>query len=72
MSINENFVKAVEAAVPDKATKLIIVCSDGRVRTLSALRALDDAGYTAIVGMRGGYNGFSRGASLCAKAAGPC
>jgi len=59
-TINAQFVQGVEATVPDKATKLIVTCSDGRVRTLSALRALDEAGYTNLVGMRGGYNGFSR------------
>ena len=57
---NVEFVAEVERRLPDKATKLIIMCSDGRTRTLSALRALDEAGYTHIVGMRGGYNGFSR------------
>lgn len=57
---NVDFVAEVERKVPDKATKLIVMCSDGRTRTLSALQALDEAGYTHIVGMRGGYNGFSR------------
>lgn len=38
----------------------VITCSDGRVRTLSALQALDEAGYTHIVGMSGGYNRFSQ------------
>jgi hypothetical protein len=36
-SINAKFVSDVERVCPDKATKLIIMCSDGRVRTLSAL-----------------------------------
>ena len=58
-SANANFIADVQAKFPDKASKLIIFCSDGRIRTLSALRALDEAGYTMIVGMRGGYNGFS-------------
>ena len=57
---NVDFVADVARSVPDKATKLIVMCSDGRTRTLSALQALDEAGYTSIVGMRDGYNGFSR------------
>ena len=58
--MNADFVKQVEAKFPNKATKLIITCSDGRTRTLSALRALDAAGYTHLVGMKNGYNHWSR------------
>jgi len=59
-TLNADFVKQVEARFPDKKTKLIITCSDGRMRTFSALRALDAAGYTNIVGMKNGYNHWSR------------
>ena len=59
-TVNADFVKQVEAKFPNKATKLIITCSDGRTRTLSALRALDAAGYTHLVGMKNGYNHWSR------------
>jgi rhodanese-related sulfurtransferase len=57
-SVNASFVKEVEAKFA-KDAKLIVTCSDGRTRTLSALQALDEAGFTHIVGMKNGYNGFS-------------
>jgi rhodanese-related sulfurtransferase len=58
-SVNADFVKQVQAKFKPDA-KLIITCSDGRTRSMAALSALDDAGYANIVGMRQGYNGFSR------------
>ena len=54
---NLDFVNQVQAKFPTKSTKLIICCSDGRTRTLSALRALDAAGYTHLVGMKNGACG---------------
>ena len=39
--------------------QLVVMCSDGRSRTLAALRALDGAGYATLVGLRGGFNGFT-------------
>jgi rhodanese-related sulfurtransferase len=57
---NAGFLAAVAARFPDKTgTKLVIMCSDGRTRTLAALRALDGAGYTCLIGLRGGFNGFT-------------
>ena len=54
-SPNKDFVKMVEKKYPDKDTKIMITCSDGSKRTIMALMALDEAGYTNLVGMRGGY-----------------
>ena len=56
---NSEFVEQVKAKFPQDA-KIVILCSDGRLRTMAALRALDEAGFTKIVGMKGGYNAFSR------------
>ena len=56
--VNEDFVAQVEKKFPDKETKLIIGCSDGRLRSINALEALDEAGYENIVGAKGGANGF--------------
>jgi rhodanese-related sulfurtransferase len=58
-AVNADFVAQV-STVFAKDAKIIVVCSDGRVRCLGALQALDEAGFTNLVGMRGGYNGFSR------------
>ena len=57
-TVNEDFIAQVEKKFPDKETKLIIGCSDGRLRSINALEALDEAGYTNIVGAKGGANGF--------------
>ena len=40
---------------PDKESKLLIVCSDGRQRAIQVLMLLDAEGYTNIVGLKGGY-----------------
>jgi hypothetical protein len=40
---------------PDKETKLIIGCSDGKSYCLDALDALDEAGYVNLVALKGGY-----------------
>jgi hypothetical protein len=58
---NAAFLAAVAARFrPDaQGTKLVVMCSDGRTRTLAALRALDGAGYATLVGLRGGFNGFT-------------
>jgi rhodanese-related sulfurtransferase len=46
----------VEKRFPNKsAAKLLVACADGRQYSIDALEALDEAGYTNIVGLRGGY-----------------
>lgn len=59
MKKNFDFVRQVEKFFPDKNTKIVIQCSDGRKRALAALMALDDAGYSNIVGLKGGFNAWS-------------
>lgn len=45
----------VEKRFPDKEAKLLIGCSNGRTYSMDALEALDEAGYTNLAGLRGGY-----------------
>eukprot|EP00747_Dinoflagellata_sp_TGD_P179282 gnl/TRDRNA2_/TRDRNA2_29855_c0_seq1.p1 gnl/TRDRNA2_/TRDRNA2_29855_c0~~gnl/TRDRNA2_/TRDRNA2_29855_c0_seq1.p1 ORF type:complete len:345 (-),score=52.42 gnl/TRDRNA2_/TRDRNA2_29855_c0_seq1:74-1108(-) len=52
---NPDFIKEVEKRFPDKHTPIMIGCSDGRLRSIDALEALDAAGYDSIVGIKGGY-----------------
>lgn len=58
-TVNKEFIKQVQAKFKPDA-KICVVCSDGNNRSMAALRALDGAGYVNLVGMRQGYNGFSR------------
>merc|ERR1712032_130856 len=56
---NREFLAEVEKRTKgDKDFKLLLGCSDGRDRAIQALELLDDAGYTNIVGVKGGYNVF--------------
>lgn len=49
----------VEKRFPNKETaKLLVSCADGRQYSIDALEALDEAGYTNLVGLRGGYYGW--------------
>jgi len=57
---NKDFLARVMKVFPNKEAKIIISCSDGRNRAVQALEALDEAGYTNIVGLRGGYNMWNR------------
>ena len=57
---NAGFLAAVAARFPDRAAPLLVHCSDGRTRTLAALRALDAAGYTRLAGLKGGFAAFTR------------
>lgn len=52
---NNNFVNDVKKRFPKKDTKLLIGCSNGTKYSLDALEALDEAGYSHIVGLKGGY-----------------
>ena len=58
-TVNRDFVAQVEKKFA-KDAKICVVCSDGTTRSMAALRALDAAGFVNLVGMRQGYNGFSR------------
>jgi rhodanese-related sulfurtransferase len=57
---NPDFITKVNQIFPDKKAKIIVACSDGRGRAIQALEALDAAGYSNIVGLRGGFNMWSR------------
>jgi hypothetical protein len=54
-SDNPDFIKQFQRKFPAKDSLLLIGCSDGRSYSMDALEALDEAGYTHIVGMKGGY-----------------
>jgi len=54
-SKNEQFLEMVKKRFPKTDTPLMIACSDGRTYSIEALEALDGAGYTNLVGLRGGY-----------------
>jgi len=57
---NPNFIAQVEKRFPDKATKLLVACSDGKSYSMDALGELDDAGYTNLVALKGGYYSWFR------------
>jgi len=57
---NPNFIAQVEKRFPDKATKLLVACSDGKSYSMDALGELDDAGYTNLVALKGGYYAWFR------------
>jgi sulfur-carrier protein adenylyltransferase/sulfurtransferase len=47
----------IEEALPDKAVPVILYCAGG-VRSAFAARTLQDMGYTNVLSMSGGYNGW--------------
>jgi len=57
---NPEFLERVAKLFPDKATKIIIGCSDGSNRTIQAFMLLEQAGYTDIVAIEGGFNLWTR------------
>ncbi|XRB06578.1 rhodanese domain-containing protein [Pycnococcus provasolii] len=54
-TVNRDFVADVLKKLPDKATPIMVGCSDGMMRTIPALEALDEAGYTKLVAVKGGF-----------------
>merc|ERR1712232_314673 len=52
---NPSFIRNVQDIFPNKDAKILVACSDSRSRAMMALEALDEAGYTNIVGIKGGY-----------------
>lgn len=52
---NRDFISTVKRRYPKTDHPLLIGCSDGKAYSIDALEALDDAGYTNIVGLKGGY-----------------
>lgn len=57
---NAEFMTQVTQRFPDKAAKIIVVCSDGRQRSVAALEQLDAAGYQHLVLLQGGYTLYNR------------
>ena len=52
---NPNFIAQVKKKIPNTETPILVGCSDGRTYSIDALEALDEAGYSSIVGVRGGF-----------------
>lgn len=52
---NPDFIAEVQKRFPKKDAKILVGCSDGRKRSIFGLEALEKAGYTHIVGVKGGY-----------------
>lgn len=59
-SPNTDFVAQCQKVGLTPESKIVVYCSDGRKRSIMALIALDEAGYTNIVGMKGGFNTWER------------
>ncbi|CAL5229098.1 g12360 [Coccomyxa viridis] len=57
---NEHFIDQVLKRFPDKDATILVACSNGKKYSLDALGALDEEGYTHIVGLKGGYNAWFR------------
>jgi Fe-S cluster biosynthesis and repair protein YggX/rhodanese-related sulfurtransferase len=56
MVANPDFPKVIEAAFPDRATKIITCCSMG-ARSLRAAQELGNLGYKDVLVIRGGFDG---------------
>ena len=56
---NLDFMDQIKAKFPDKESKLLIACSDGKQRAIQVLMLLDAEGYTNIVGLKGGFIGWN-------------
>ena len=57
---NPNFVEMVKKKIPNLDTPILVACSDGTTYSLDALGELDEAGYTQLVGLRGGFYAWYR------------
>lgn len=52
---NEAFLDMVQKRFPDKESKIVVGCSNGRQYTMDVLLALDEEGYTNLAGLKGGF-----------------
>lgn len=52
--------RQVERKFPDKDAGLVVGCSNGRAYSMDALMALDEAGYTNLVGLKGGFYAWNK------------
>lgn len=57
---NPDFIKLMKRKFPALDTPLLVGCSDGTSYSLDALEALDEAGYTNLVALKGGYYAWFR------------
>jgi len=53
---NPKFLEQVRARFPSKDAQIVVMCSDGRRRSMQALELLEGEGYMNLVGMKGGFN----------------
>lgn len=56
----DDFIDHVKYVFPEKDTPLLVACATGRQYSIDALMALDDEGYENIVGLKGGFNRWTR------------
>ena len=56
--VNPAWMEQVKARFADPESKLIVMCSDGSRRTQQALEALEQEGYSNVVGLQGGFNNW--------------
>eukprot|EP00894_Picocystis_sp_ML_P001827 jgi/Pico_ML_1/52344/g3060.t1 len=54
---NPKFLQQVKALFPNpEEDKIVIMCSDGRQRSIQVLMMLDEEGYINLAGLKGGFN----------------
>ncbi|CAM9737281.1 unnamed protein product [Discosporangium mesarthrocarpum] len=63
MKVNPNFVQQVNEMFPEKDVRLLVGCQMGS-RSAQAASWLEDAGYTAVYNVEGGYSMWARDESL--------
>jgi len=59
-TVNAAFLEQIGKKFPNKATKIIVGCSDGFNRTIQACMLMEQAGFTDIVAIEGGFNLWTR------------
>lgn len=59
-SPNDKWLADIQKKFPKKDHPILVACSDGRTYSIDALEALDGAGYTNLVGLKGGYYAWFR------------
>lgn len=57
---NPNFLTQVRRKFPRQDVPLLVACSNGARHSVDALEVLEEAGYTCLVGLKGGYSAFIR------------
>jgi rhodanese-related sulfurtransferase len=56
----ENWIDNLKKVIPDKETKIVVMCSTGTQNAIRALETLDENEYYNIVGLKGGYRAWNR------------